>query len=878
MGYSDIGKQKPVEDSKIGRFFKLLLIKVAASAVVGTIAGLYCQTKFGAKFLPVFEWFGGVAAVMLFIVIPWVVNSRKRRDPLCTYTVIDIETTGLKPEDDEITELAALRVRDGRVVDRFQELVAISGDIPKRVVEKTGITAEMLAGARKPKAVLKDFFKFVGSDLLVGYNLDSFDVPFINHHAARQFHRILNNATVDVWKLAKKKSPGLDCYKLDHIRDLYGISGSGAHRALKDCEDTNEVYRVLAGAKSVQAAKSSGAKVKALKSIYRMTERDLRARFGDEWQIAAEIIAGKRELIASGYDRDWDKVRAGWDSSLRATENQIAMLRGLGVESPGRLSKAEASLTIDVLMLDADVKRESVRRAARAQKEAEKAARAAERAERKAEREAKRAAAAAARAEREQARAAKRAAREAELEHFDGPRMSISGKCAAKWRNEFMIMWNGILADDVIEVRELMDLKSWLNRHKKRRRDDFHTMLKLIDEVVADGVVDPYEAQQLYAAAVEVLDGLSKDADEPLPEPVDQSKGYQTDAVRKVAAEVGSLFHSEFPFLDAEYSPSTRMPVCDLTNFVSEMYANSDKEALRELWCYIGGDAERVLLENSFRATSPEGLEISDYAKSELWAINALSSRMSVMQGADHATFVGIELMATTLSTRSFSLSPDLRDYFADAMRTELNHRKKTGGIAGDVEDIIARNFEAVQAGTKGCEGFANLMKTINPTSRIVITESCLGAKDSEYSRKLHLDLGYGERCYGCSGKINRETIESLDILAPYDPSEYGVPNTVTKAALQEGLSLRGVPFKKADKRDVLLRLAWAEKGLILELLSKCAPDMKMVKDELSTEALVWVNRTQNLRYIAAALLKYMQTRMMSGFNGVLTSVVGFGL
>lgn len=524
MGYSDIRKPKSEEESKIGRFFKLLLIKIAASAIVGVIAGLYCQSKFGAKFLTAFEWFGGTAAVMLFIVIPWVVNSRKRRDPLRTYTVIDIETTGLKPEDDEITELAALRVRDGRVVDRFQELVAISGDIPKRVVEKTGITAEMLAGARKPKAVLKDFFKFVGSDLLVGYNIDSFDVPFINHHAARQFHRILNNATVDVWKLAKNKSPGLGCYKLDYIRDLYGISGSGAHRALKDCEDTNEVYRVLAGAKPGKAAKASDSQVKAFKSIYRMTEQDLRARFGDDWQIAAEIIAGKRELITSGYDRDWDKVRAGWDSSMRATENQIAMLKGFGVQSPGRLSKAEASLTIDALMLDADVKRESARRAAQAQKEAEKAARAAERAERKAEREARRAAAAVARAEREQTRAAKKAAREAELEHFDGPRMKISGKCAAKWRDEFMCIWNGILADDVIEVSELEVLKSWLNRHK-RRRDDFHTMLKLIDDVVADGVVDAEESQRLYAAAVEVLDGLAADADEAQSKTTDQPVG-----------------------------------------------------------------------------------------------------------------------------------------------------------------------------------------------------------------------------------------------------------------------------------------------------------------------------------------------------------------
>lgn len=87
-----------------------------------------------------------------------------------------------------------------------------------------------------------------------------------------------------------------------------------------------------------------------------------------------------------------------------------------------------------------------------------------------------------------------------------------------------MCIWNGILADDVIEIRELEILKSWLNRHK-RRRDDFHTMLKLIDDVVADGVVDADELQRLYAAAVEVLDGLAADADEAQSEIVDQPVG-----------------------------------------------------------------------------------------------------------------------------------------------------------------------------------------------------------------------------------------------------------------------------------------------------------------------------------------------------------------
>ena len=513
MGYSDRHRSKP-SVSRFEAFVKVLVWKLLASLGAGLCFGIFASVKFGWRFLPSMLWIAILVAILLVVAYPIWRWRHPRQTVLRNYTVIDIETTGLKPNESEITELAALRVRNGKVVRKFQELVSIRGRLPKEVSDKTHITEAMLLAARPANAVLQDFLSFIGNDALVGYNLDSFDVPFVDYHARRELGRGVANSTVDVWKLAKERKPNLASYKLDSLRLLYGISETGSHRALKDCEDTNAIYGALASLKGTVRTPSGGGRIRShVKSIYRMSEVDLKARYGENWQIAAEIVAEKRSLVESGMAEDWDSIREGWDSSARATPAQLSMLTGLGVRQNANLSKIEASLMIDDLMLEADAKREAARRIARAQKEAEKAARAAEREQKKAEREAKQAAAQAAREERAAAIAAKKAARKAELEHFDGPRMKISAKCAARWRDEFTYIWNGILADDVIEVHELVDLKGWLSRHK-RRRDDYHAMLALIDDVVADGVVDVEEPQRLYEAAVGVLDALSNDADE----------------------------------------------------------------------------------------------------------------------------------------------------------------------------------------------------------------------------------------------------------------------------------------------------------------------------------------------------------------------------
>ena len=73
------------------------------------------------------------------------------------YVVFDLETTGLSPEKDTMIEIGALKVIQGKVADRFSEFINPHQKLTEQISELTGITDEMLAGARDLQAVVSDF-------------------------------------------------------------------------------------------------------------------------------------------------------------------------------------------------------------------------------------------------------------------------------------------------------------------------------------------------------------------------------------------------------------------------------------------------------------------------------------------------------------------------------------------------------------------------------------------------------------------------------------------------------------------------------------------------------------------------------------------------
>lgn len=161
------------------------------------------------------------------------------------YVVVDIETTGKNSKQDEITELAAVRYRNGQVVVRYNQLVKPRHPVRGFVISLTGITNKILAEVPPIEAVIGDFADFIGDDILIGHNIAAFDSVFISDAYEKYLGRTLENSCVDTMRLGKKLCPGLPCYTLEVLSTHLGIQYENAHRGINDCDITNACYRKM---------------------------------------------------------------------------------------------------------------------------------------------------------------------------------------------------------------------------------------------------------------------------------------------------------------------------------------------------------------------------------------------------------------------------------------------------------------------------------------------------------------------------------------------------------------------------------------------------------------------------------------------------------
>lgn len=161
-----------------------------------------------------------------------------------TYTVLDIETTGLDPRYCEIIEISAMKYSSGQNIGTFSTLVKPSEPIDEYITSLTGITNDMLKSAPDISETMQKFYNFVGSDLIVGYNVN-FDINFLYDNLLNCRSLILSNSFIDVMRIARKILPGLKNHKQTTVADHYGISTAGAHRAAVDCEICNAIFEKL---------------------------------------------------------------------------------------------------------------------------------------------------------------------------------------------------------------------------------------------------------------------------------------------------------------------------------------------------------------------------------------------------------------------------------------------------------------------------------------------------------------------------------------------------------------------------------------------------------------------------------------------------------
>ena len=148
---------------------------------------------------------------------------------LKSYIAFDVETTGLNPLENEIIEIGALKVRDGKVAERFMEFIKPTTSISPVITSLTGITNDMVAQARPRCSVVADFLDFCEEDVLIGHNV-SFDYSFMKCSAAADglpFEKM----GIDTLKIAQKVLKDLDSKSLGSLCDYYHIENKSAHRA-----------------------------------------------------------------------------------------------------------------------------------------------------------------------------------------------------------------------------------------------------------------------------------------------------------------------------------------------------------------------------------------------------------------------------------------------------------------------------------------------------------------------------------------------------------------------------------------------------------------------------------------------------------------------
>ena len=280
--------------------------------------------------------------------------------PGTEFVILDVETTAMKPENGYIVDIAALKVRDGAVVDRFESLVNPGRSIIGHQVH--GLTDEDVSSAQTAAEVLPKFVAWAGSAPVVAHNV-GFDLPFVLRHLPNDVSWE-PNAVFDTLELAYQLYPDAGGYKLaDLMRFIFGKDHAAAHRAMPDAEATAELFISLTGnlVERLDAIRADiAAEVRRGKEAYNRAEQgqaleDVRRRHGIGSALMDVLTkASVRELVLSENIR----IDGRDTTTIRPISVEVGVLprtHGSGLFTRGQtqaLSIATLGPSSDVQRLD----------------------------------------------------------------------------------------------------------------------------------------------------------------------------------------------------------------------------------------------------------------------------------------------------------------------------------------------------------------------------------------------------------------------------------------------------------------------------------------------------------------------------------------------
>ena len=276
------------------------------------------------------------------------------------FVILDVETTAMKPENGYIVDIAALKVRDGEVVDKFDSLVNPGNSIIGHQIH--GLTDADVAKAPTAAEVLPKFVAWAGTAPIVAHNV-GFDLPFVLRHLPNDVEWA-PSAVYDTLELAHQLYPDAGGYKLGElVRFIFGKDHPAAHRAMPDAMATAELFISLTGnlVERLDAVRADiAAEVRRGKEAYNRTEQgqaleDVRRRHGIGSALMDVLTkATVRELVLSENIR----VDGRDTTTIRPISVEVGILprtHGSGLFTRGQtqaLSIATLGPSSDVQRLD----------------------------------------------------------------------------------------------------------------------------------------------------------------------------------------------------------------------------------------------------------------------------------------------------------------------------------------------------------------------------------------------------------------------------------------------------------------------------------------------------------------------------------------------
>lgn len=155
------------------------------------------------------------------------------------YCVLDLETTGLSWQRDQIIEIGIIKVRNQKIIDKYEQLLDPKCEISHFITQLTGINNDMVYGMPSLDDIIDEVIGFISDDIIIGHNT-AFDLNFLANH----FQIDIENEYMDTLQFSRKVYPQMKHHRLTDMVEFLNLTNN-EHRSLADCIATYELYEHL---------------------------------------------------------------------------------------------------------------------------------------------------------------------------------------------------------------------------------------------------------------------------------------------------------------------------------------------------------------------------------------------------------------------------------------------------------------------------------------------------------------------------------------------------------------------------------------------------------------------------------------------------------